>query len=209
MSTLEELLQESAARHQHLCPRQVLGVRMGMLAAQLLNLPLPQQDKRLITIVETVGCAIDGIAVATGCWVGRRTMRVLDFGKVAATFIDTETGKAVRIVPSAVSRLQAPNYAPAAKNRWEAYLLGYQCMPDEQLLEYRWVELAFPIEQLLGKDGYRVNCEICGEEIINKQEVIREESILCRSCAGECYYQPILSPPCNDLEFLQDHSKLP
>ena len=86
MTPLTELLKESAALHRHLCPRQVLGVRMGLLAAEVMGLDLPQTDKRLLTIIETDGCAADGISVATGCWVGRRTLRVEDYGKVAATF---------------------------------------------------------------------------------------------------------------------------
>jgi formylmethanofuran dehydrogenase subunit E len=45
----------------------------------------------LLTILETDGCAADGVSAATGCWVGRRTLRVEDFGKVAATFVDTQT----------------------------------------------------------------------------------------------------------------------
>jgi formylmethanofuran dehydrogenase subunit E len=62
---------------------------MGLAGGRWLELEVPQKDKRLLTIAETDGCAADGLAVATGCWVGRRTMRILDFGKVAATFVDT------------------------------------------------------------------------------------------------------------------------
>ena len=83
MVNLQELLRQSAELHRHLCPRQVLGVRMGLAAGQLLGLSLPQADKRLLTIVETDGCFTDGVAVAANCWVGRRTLRVLDYGKVA------------------------------------------------------------------------------------------------------------------------------
>ena len=77
-----------------------------------LGIEVPQTDKRLLTIVKTDGCDTDGIAVATGCYVGRRTMRVLDFGKVAATFVDTQTGWAVRVVPSSNSRQLTRAYAP-------------------------------------------------------------------------------------------------
>ncbi len=191
MPTLEEFLQISADLHHHLCPRQVLGVRMGMLAGRLLDLALPQKDKHLLTIVETDGCATDGIAIATGCWTGKRTMRILDFGKIAATFVDTRTERAVRIVPSAITRKRAKDYAPEAKNRWEAYLLGYQRMPEKELLDIQEVTLTFSLEKLLSRDGYRVNCGICGEEIINEREVVRAGLIICRACAGEHYYQSV------------------
>jgi formylmethanofuran dehydrogenase subunit E len=191
----EELLNQSAMLHQHLCPRQVLGVRMGLAGGHWLGLDVPQTDKRLLTIVETDGCLIDGLAVATGCRVGRRTMRVLDFGKVAATFVDTQTGRAVRIVPSQASRQRARDYAPAATTRWEAYLLGYQCMPDAKLLEIQEVALTMSLDKILSKDGYRVNCDMCGEEIINEREVIQDGLTLCRVCAGERYYSPYLPLP--------------
>lgn len=194
MATFEELLYQSAVLHQHLCPRQVLGVRMGLAAGRWLELELPQSDKRILTIVETDGCLIDGLAVATGCRVGRRTMRVLDFGKVAATFVDTQAGRAVRIVPSASTRKRARDYAPQAQNRWEAYLLGYQRMPDAELLEIQEVTLTVSLEKILSKDGYRVNCDVCGEEIINEREVVLDGSILCRSCAGAQYYSLVEGP---------------
>ena len=50
---------------------------------------LPQTDKRLYTFVETDGCFADGVMVATGCSLGHRTLRLIDYGKVAATFVDT------------------------------------------------------------------------------------------------------------------------
>ena len=189
MPTLEELLQKSAAYHNHLCPRQVLGVRMGLLAGQWLGLDIPQSDKRILTIVETDGCLIDGLVVATGCHVGRRSMRVLDFGKVAATFVDTHTGRAVRIVPSAHSRHLAKTYAPEAESRWHAYLLGYQRIPDNQLFTVQEVMLDVSLAEILSKDGYRVNCDLCGEEIINEREVRHEGLTLCHPCAGARYYR--------------------
>jgi formylmethanofuran dehydrogenase subunit E len=89
MLALNQLLDRSAELHNHLCPRQVLGVRIGMYAGELLGLELPQTDKRLYTFVETDGCFADGVSVAAGCWLGRRTMRLMDYGKVAAVFVDT------------------------------------------------------------------------------------------------------------------------
>lgn len=93
MTTLTDILAQSATRHQRVCPRQVLGARLGLLAGLLLDLPLPQSDKRLVAIVETDGCFVDGISAATGCHVGRRTLRVEDYGKVAATLVDSRTEK--------------------------------------------------------------------------------------------------------------------
>ncbi len=188
MNTFTDLLDQCARLHQHLCPRQVLGVRMGLLAGHLLDIPLPQTAKRLLTIVETDGCFSDGVATATNCWVGRRTLRVVDFGKIAATFVDTQTDRAVRLVPTRNSRSLATRYAPEGHSQWESYLVGYQHIPDELLFDQQVVQLITPAAQLISRAGARVNCAQCGEEIINEREVWRHGIILCRSCAGETYY---------------------
>ena len=185
---LTSLLEQSAALHRHLCPRQVLGVRMGMLAGKLLGLELPQTKKRLLSIVETDGCFADGVSVATNCWVGRRTLRVVDFGKTAVTFVDTQTETAVRLYPLPAVRELAPEFAPEARNRWQGYLLGYQRMPDEMLFGMQSVVLTQSVQEIVSRAGVRVNCDVCGEEILNEREVVREGAVLCQSCAGNGYY---------------------
>jgi len=196
MSALNELLNQSAARHDHLCPRQVLGVRMGLLAESELDLILPQTDKRLLTIVETDGCFVDGISVATGCTIGHRTLRVEDYGKVAATFIDTQTQQAIRIAPRGDVRLRAGSYAPIARNRWAAQLQGYQCMPIEELFTTQNVQLTTPIEVIVSRAGLKAICETCGEEIINAREIVHVGRVWCRACLLGAYYTaaPVLTP---------------
>ena len=188
---LDDLLILSATHHHNICPRQVLGVRAGLLAGLLLDLPLPQSDKRLLTIAETDGCFVDGISAATGCYVGRRTLRIEDYGKTAAAFIDSLTEQAIRIAPRLNVRELAWDYAPSAKNKWEAQLIGYQHIPDDLLLDWQHIELATPIKQIIGQAGKRAECEICGEEIINQREVICEGTVLCKSCAGEAYFRAV------------------
>ncbi len=189
LSVLQDLLQISACHHHKLCPRQALGARIGLAAGRLLELALPQSEKRLIAIAETDGCFVDGISAATGCYVGRRTLRIKDYGKVAATFIDSRTERAIRLAPRPNIRELAWDYAPDAKNKWEAQLIGYQCIPDAQLLSWQRVELATPLKQIIGRAGERVTCANCGEEIINQRQLVRDETILCKSCAGNSYYR--------------------
>lgn len=187
-TALTPLLELSALHHKHLCPRQVLGVRIGLLAGHLLEISLPHPEKRLLAIAETDGCFVDGVSAATGCYVGRRTLRIEDYGKTAVTFIDTLTGQAIRIVPQNNVRELAWEYAPSARNKWEAQLIGYQRIPDELLFRWQCVELTISVKRIIGQAGRRVTCEICGEEIINQREVIRGGTILCKSCAGESYF---------------------
>ncbi|MFN3332383.1 MAG: FmdE family protein [Caldilinea sp.] len=189
MKTLDEFLAESAALHRHLCPRQVLGAQMGRLAAELLGLDLPQSDKRLLTIVETDGCFTSGLSVVTNCWVGRRTLRVEDYGKVAATFVDTETDIAIRIAPSPTARARAAAFAPEARNRWEAMLLGYQRMTPADIFVWQPVILTTPVAAIISRAGHRATCDRCGEEILNEREVMIGGLTLCRHCAYGGYYR--------------------
>ena len=196
-SELDDLLTLSATHHHKICPRQVLGVRIGLLAGHLLDLPLPQPDKRLLAISETDGCFVDGLSAATGCYVGRRTLRIEDYGKTAVTFVDTLTEQAIRVAPRASAREQAWEFAPSARNKWEAQLIGYKHIPDEFLFCWQRVELTIPVKQIIGQAGRRVTCEICKEEIINQREVIHEGTTLCKSCAGESYFCFVEQPEMN------------
>ena len=188
MQSLESILRESAERHKHLCPRQVLGARMSLLAGEILGLELPRVEKRLLVIAETDGCTVDGIIAATGCHVGGRTLRILDFGKVAATFIDTRTEESIRIIPTREARVLSGDYAPTARNQWEAMLIAYQAMPVAELFIVQSVSMNIPLSKIVSRPGVNAICETCKEEIINGREVVNGGSILCRACAGNSYY---------------------
>ena len=195
---LTSYMEESAARHHHLCPRQVLGIRMGLYGLRMMGLIDAQYEprfhndrKHLLTVVETDGCGADGVAVATGCYVGRRTLRVVDFGKMAATLVHTRTGAAVRVVPRPDARSLARTCAPDARSRWHAYLRAYQIIPDDLLLAAREVTLTQSIAEILSKPSARVICGHCGEEILNEREIRQNDQLLCRSCAGAAYYREL------------------
>lgn len=185
---LRALLEASAARHQHLCPRQVLGVRFGLAGGAALGLALPRTDKRLLVIVETDGCFVDGVEVTTGASVGHRTLRVEDYGKVAATFVDVEADRALRVAPRLRVRELAGAHAPEEESHYFAMLYAYQLMPDEDLLTLQEVRLTTPVQTLISHPDLRATCDRCGEEIFNEREVILEGRCLCRACAREAYY---------------------
>jgi formylmethanofuran dehydrogenase subunit E len=138
--------------------------------------------------VETDGCFVDGVEAVAGVSVGRRTLRVEDYGKMAATFVDVKTERALRVAPQADVRERARDYAPEQTRRYFAMLHGYQRMPDAELLSFEWVQLAKPIAVIVSRAGARAKCDSCGEEIINEREVVGADVTLCRSCAGGGYY---------------------
>jgi formylmethanofuran dehydrogenase subunit E len=176
-----------AQLHRVLCPRQVLGVRMALLAGRVLDVPFPQVDKRVVAITETYGCLADGLSVVTGCTVGHRTLRVVDFGKIAATFADTDAGCSIRVAPRPGVREAAVAYAASAPTRWQAQRDGYALMPGDELLTVVHVQLLTPVATLLGGWEERVTCHGCGEEVINGRQIMCDGAALCRHCAGEPY----------------------
>ncbi len=186
---LQRLLDISAARHSHLCPRQVLGVRMGLYGMALLGLEASTPEKRLLVISEADGCFTDGLQSATGARVGHRTLRIEDYGKVAATFVDVQSGKALRLAPRPEVRQQAGSYAPDEPQLYLAQLKGYQVMPDEQLFSVQPVQLKTPVAAMLSQPGRLVICAACGEEIMNDRQVMVNGQPFCRACAGQAYYR--------------------
>lgn len=188
MDDLQTLLAASAARHSHLCPKQVLGVRAGLAGLAALHLLPQQKDKRLLVVVETDGCFTDGIEVSTGVTSGHRTLRIEDYGKIAATFIKVPGGESVRITPRLDIRQRAWEYAPSEEKYYFAQLHAYQIMPEAELFSIKAVELALPLEKIISQAGIRVECDFCGEEIINERQLYRNGFTLCRACAGPAYY---------------------
>jgi formylmethanofuran dehydrogenase subunit E len=165
-----------------------------LYAGELLNLELPRTDKRLLVIVESDGCFLDGVAEATGCRAGRRTMRIMDHGKAAVTFVDTLDGRTVRIWPHPEARQRALLYAPEHRDRWQAQLDGYCRMPASELLLAEAVTLSTPLAAILGRPGIRITCVRCGEEVMNDREVRVAELPMCLDCAGDGYFSPASLP---------------
>jgi formylmethanofuran dehydrogenase subunit E len=197
MPDLQALLTESAARHSHLCPRQVLGVRAAQAAGEVLGLELPTHEKTLLVIAETDGCFVDGLEVGAGVSVGHRTLRIADFGKIAATFVDLQTGRAIRIAPAPDVRSTAWDWATDQDNRYAAQLKGYQVMPPAELFTVQEVCLEPDLEAIISQPGLRATCDACGEEVINQREVLRDNRTLCLACSGQSYYRAsMLKTPC-------------
>lgn len=179
----------SAAQHERLCPRQVLGVRIGLAGGRALGLALPREDKRLLLFAETDGCFLDGVSAATGCTAGHRTLRIVDYGRVAVTCLDVETGRAARISPRAGVRERAAVHAPAETPRYRAQLEAYQRMPEAELLRVQQVSITLDVAALLGRPGVRVSCTRCGEEVLNGRELSVDGATLCPACVAPAYYR--------------------
>src|SRR6202142_4271500 len=194
MQSLDDYLREAEIAHGHLCAGQVLGVRLAMLGLAKLGIgdPRGKDRKRLITFVEIDRCAIDAIGVVTECRLGKRALKFRDWGKMAATFIDLETGKAVRIAAKESSKKLARAMHPEIESKNQQQMLAYREMKDDDLFSTQWVKVELPAEEFPGYKGERIVCAECGEGINFRREVLRDERVLCRACAGERYYDPLI-----------------
>jgi formylmethanofuran dehydrogenase subunit E len=193
--TLDEYLREAEQAHGHLCAGQVLGVRMAMLGLEKLGIEDPRGNKedrkRLVTFVEIDRCATDAIAVVTGCRLGKRALKFRDWGKMAATFIDVSTGKAIRIAAKESSKALARTMHPEIQSKNQQQMLAYREMAEDDLFTKQWVKVELAAEEFPGYKGERIVCAECGEGINFRREVLREGRVLCRSCSGERYYRAL------------------
>jgi formylmethanofuran dehydrogenase subunit E len=191
MDAFEVLLKSSADTHGHLCPGQVVGVRMAMLGCRLIGLDEPtrhDQIKKLIVYVEMDRCTADAVAHVTGVRLGRRSLKFMDFGIMAATFVNLETGKAFRVVSTEEARSLADAYAPEIAEKSARQLEAYKRMPDSVLFRVQKVTVKLNDCDLPGPTRYKVPCSRCGQVVRDQREVIKSGQVLCKPCAQESYF---------------------
>jgi formylmethanofuran dehydrogenase subunit E len=191
MRSLAEYLDLAAQTHGHLCAGQVLGVRLAMLGLRELGIEDPiAERKRLVTYVEIDRCVTDAVALVASCRLGKRALKFRDWGKVAATFVDLKTGRAVRIAARESSKQAARDMFPELEKE-TGQQKAYAQLPDDVLFDKKWVKVDVQPEDLPGFKGPRAVCDECGEGINFKREIVMGGRTLCRSCAGERYYNPV------------------
>jgi formylmethanofuran dehydrogenase subunit E len=191
MKSFDDYLRDAEQAHGHLCAGQVLGVRMAMLGLQKLGIEDPQgaDRKRLVTFVEIDRCATDAVAVVTGCRLGKRALKFRDWGKMAATFVDVNSGRAIRIAAKESSKALARETHPELNTKNQQQMLAYREIAEDDLFTTQWVKVELPPEEFPGYRSERIVCDVCDERINFRREVNRDGKVLCRSCAGESYYE--------------------
>ena len=192
METIEQLLCECERLHGHLCAGQLLGVRMALLGCRLIGVREPRgvDRKKLIVWVEIDRCMADAVGAVTGVRLGKRSLKYLDYGKVAATFLNTETFEAVRIVALDEARALADARYPAITDKRARQFQAYQEAADEELFKIERVKVKYGEMDAPGSPRSRVICARCGEGINDGREVVgaEEGQPLCRPCAFGGYY---------------------
>ena len=192
--SFEALLEESSRTHGHLCPGQVLGVRMSIHGLERIGITDPRGSERkdIIVFVECDRCAADAVQSVTGCTLGKRTLRFADYGKMAATYVNLRTGEAVRVLCREDARDKARERFPEAEDKYKAQAEAYKVMPDEELFDIMRVRVTLRDCDMPGRPLSRIVCIRCGEHVQDSREVRGTfGEAICRACAGESYYEAV------------------
>jgi formylmethanofuran dehydrogenase subunit E len=190
---LETCLEEAKAFHGGLCGGITLGTKMSIVGLKAIGIndPKGKDRKDIIVFAETDRCVTDALLATTGCHPGKRNMKLFDYGKMAATFVNLKTGKAVRVTAKNKDGDKKPAREEAEGSRPAN---AYAMMPEEELFNVVEVSVELKPEDLPGKPLQVVTCSVCGERIMDKREVYRNGSILCKPCAESKVYYTLVNP---------------
>jgi formylmethanofuran dehydrogenase subunit E len=195
MESLDQLLEECKRLHGHMCAGQLLGARMAMLGCRLIGIGDPRgaDQKKLIVWVEIDRCMADAVSAVTGVRLGKRSLKYFDYGKVAATFLNTDTRQAVRIVALEDSRRLADQRYPQIEKKSERQLQTYREATEQELFRVEPVRVEYSEMDAPGRPRSRVICKRCGEGVNDGRELAGPDGPLCRPCGSESYYERIHS----------------
>lgn len=197
MESIDTLLAECERLHGHMCAGQLLGTRMALLGCRLIDVDDPRgaDRRKLIVWVEIDRCMADAISAVTGVRLGKRSLKYVDYGKVAASFLNTENKRAVRIVALEAARSLADERYPEIENKRQRQFQAYSEATDDELFKTELVTVELSDFDIPGSPRSRVTCVVCGEGVNDGRE-IRDASgdTLCRSCHGGTYYSKLDNP---------------
>ena len=197
MESIDTLLKECERLHGHMCAGQLLGTRMALLGCKMIGIDDPRgaDRRKLIVWVEIDRCMADAVSAVTGVRLGKRSLKYVDYGKVAATFLNTENERAVRIVALESARTLADERYPEIENKRQRQFQAYSDATDDDLFKTELVSIQLRDLDAPGSPRSRVTCVVCGEGVNDGREVIDANGdALCRGCHSGTYYSRLDNP---------------
>ena len=190
MENFEALLEKSTKIHGHICAGQVIGVRLSIIGLREIGIDDPKgaQRKDFYVLVEIDRCATDAIQSVTGCSLGKRSLKWLDYGIMAATFVNLKSGESVRIALEE-AREASKKYCPEIEDKYKQQLEAYRVMPEDELFKIQQVKVNIPDADMPGRPSKRVQCDKCGDWVQDCRDVEKNGEILCKPCATGRYYE--------------------
>jgi len=183
MVDINVLLQKAKEFHGDICAGIVLGTRMTIIGMRELGMNPMEKNRDLIVYIEIDRCLSDAIQAITGCSLGHRTLKYKPYGKFAATYVDLNTGSAVRV--SVIEKKRTEKTGREAMKDAAKILLD---TPESDLFRIKHVKLTIPDGDMPGLPKYKARCENCREMIVDNKEITCNGVVLCGNCAGTPYY---------------------
>ena len=199
LEQVDRLVEAASRAHGHLCPGQVIGVRASILGLRLLGYPCPlgwPEIKSIVGFVEIERCMADAVATASGLRFGRGSLKLINLGLLAVTFLDLPSGRAVRLLSRESARELAAGYAPEVEGAHAQQTRAYRVMPDGELFEAQWVKVELKPEELPGARPPKVPCSRCGVLVRSGQVHPSDQGPLCAVCAGRAYFEILEREDC-------------
>lgn len=187
---MEDIVKLAETLHGHLSPGVALGIRMGQIGLKMLD--LLRGDKRLLAVVETSMCLADGVQASTGCTAGRSSLRVEDFGKLAACIARSDTKEGVRL------SLKYDSLPPIIRD-WVLRRREFSREEEEKVSKeiLHLDEASFQVERVSVEpfskfeEAAIVKCDLCGELVVETKINKVNGGNICKACSGERYYRPL------------------
>ncbi len=152
--------------HGHICVGIAMGTKSALAAMRLLGFdPYEKKHKDLIVYVETDRCMTDAVQGVTGCSLGKRSLKYIDYGRFAATFVKLSTGEAYRITTK-------KDFSRDLS--LEDLLKAVSETPDDEMLLIQKVELKVPENDLPGLPKDKADCSVCGERVMDGRAVFKD-----------------------------------
>jgi formylmethanofuran dehydrogenase subunit E len=181
----EEQLEKAVNFHGHICGGIVIGTKMAMYAMKLLDMELNKKDKDLMVFVEIDRCMADAVQSVTGCSLGKKSLKHMEYGKFASTFYNVSTGKGIRITDVDA------NKDNSIEESTEELIERFKNTKNEELFKVQNVKIRLDSNELGGSHGDRAFCSLCKERVMDNMHILRNGKIFCKSCAEKSYYELI------------------
>jgi formylmethanofuran dehydrogenase subunit E len=178
---LDYYLAKAEALHGDVCAGIVLGARLTLAAMKALGLDPDRKNKNLIVFVEIDRCMTDAVQAITGCTLGHRSLKYVNYGKFGAIFYDMDSQRAVRVTEKRDIRDGAGEDISSA----------FRSAPDEELVNIEEVTVSLDKNDLPGKPQKMEECSQCGELIFDGRGVVKNGRLMCLACADGSYYAPL------------------
>lgn len=177
---LDMYLEKTKTLHGNICAGIVLGTRLTLAAMATLGMDPAKRNKNLIVFVEIDRCMTDAVQAITGCSLGHRSLKYVNYGKFGAVFYDMDSKRAIRVTERKGTRAKAGEDMTAA----------FRTLPDEELIQLEEVQISLSENDLPGKPQKIEECKQCGELVFDERSEVISGRLLCRACADGAYYKP-------------------